>query len=36
MTLKAGYNKVCVTVAGGNAFTLPESTNCTEIAFLPH
>jgi len=34
--LKAGYNKVCVTVAGGNAFTLPESTNCTEIAFLPH
>jgi hypothetical protein len=35
MTLKAGYNKVCVTVAGGNAFTLPESTNCTEIAFLP-
>jgi hypothetical protein len=35
-TLKAGYNKVCVTVAGGNAFTLPESTNCTEIAFLPH
>lgn len=36
LTLKAGYNKVCVTVAGGNAFTLPESTNCTEIAFLPH
>jgi hypothetical protein len=35
-TLKAGYNRVCVTVAGGNAFTLPESTNCTEIAFLPH
>ena len=35
-TLKAGYNKVCVTVAGGNPFTLPESTNCTEIAFLPH
>jgi hypothetical protein len=36
MTLKAGYNKVCVTVAGGNVFTLPESTSCTEIAFLPH
>ncbi|MEO8550136.1 MAG: hypothetical protein ABI678_09180, partial [Kofleriaceae bacterium] len=34
--LRAGYNKVCVGVAGGNAFTLPESTNCTELAFLPH
>ncbi|MEO8845559.1 MAG: hypothetical protein ABI591_16805 [Kofleriaceae bacterium] len=35
LTLKAGYNLVCVTVQGGNAFTLPESANCTEIAFLP-
>jgi hypothetical protein len=34
-SLKAGYNNVCVTVQGGNAFTLPESANCTEIAFLP-
>ena len=34
-SLKAGYNRVCVTVQGGNAFTLPESANCTEIAFLP-
>jgi len=34
--LRAGYNKVCVSVAGGNAFTLPESTTCTELAFLPH
>ena len=34
-SLKAGYNRVCVTVQGGNAFRLPESANCTEIAFLP-
>ena len=34
-SLKAGYNRVCVTVQGGNAFTLPESASCTEIAFLP-
>jgi len=35
LSLKAGYNRVCVTVQGGNAFTLPESASCTEIAFLP-
>lgn len=33
--LRAGYNRVCVGVAGGNAFTLPESTNCAELAYLP-
>lgn len=33
-TLKAGYNKVCVWVAGGGV-AVPESVNCREIAYLP-
>jgi hypothetical protein len=33
-TLKAGYNKVCVWVAGGGP-SLPESINCQDIAYLP-
>jgi len=33
-TLKAGYNKVCVWVAGGGP-SLPESINCQEVAYLP-
>ena len=31
-----GEGGFSLVVAGGNAFTLPESTNCTEVAFLPH
>jgi hypothetical protein len=34
LTLVPGYNKVCVTVAGGDA-SQPESTNCIEMAYLP-
>ncbi len=33
-TLKAGYNRICVWVAGG-IDTVPESVNCQTIAFLP-
>ena len=33
-TLKAGYNKVCVWVAGGSP-NVPESINCVPIAYLP-
>ena len=33
-SLVAGYNRVSMTVQGGNAFTLLESTNCVEIAYL--
>jgi hypothetical protein len=33
-TLKAGYNKICVWVAGGGP-SLAESINCQDIAYLP-
>jgi hypothetical protein len=33
-TLKAGYNRVCVWVAGG-ADTVAESVTCQTIAYLP-
>jgi hypothetical protein len=33
--LKAGYNRVCFTVANPTDASLDEATNCTEIAFLP-
>jgi hypothetical protein len=33
-TLKAGFNKVCVWVAGGSP-SIDESVNCVHIAFLP-
>jgi hypothetical protein len=32
--LKAGYNKMCVWVAGGDP-TVPESVNCVELGYLP-
>jgi hypothetical protein len=34
VTLKAGYNNICVWVAGGMP-TVAESINCVEIAYLP-
>lgn len=33
-TLKAGYNRVCVWVAGG-VESVPESVNCQDVAYLP-
>ncbi len=32
--LTAGYNKVCVALPGGNFFG--QSSNCAEVAYLPH
>jgi len=35
VTLKAGYNKVCLVVKNGNVQMNPEAGQCTDIAFLP-